>query len=143
MNMRTDRHPEIEAMVGYAADRRGTGVAYVRLRSGAGDRLLRVPFRVQRFAGLDQYEVGYAALTSVAAYLRDRGVARATFLLNDLRLVEDVQKRRDVPPPIELPYVRLCCTLNRFDSYHLRCSSDGEDLAQRARAEVALHEAAA
>jgi hypothetical protein len=138
----TERQSSIEVIVGYAADRKGNGISYARLRSSSGDRLLRVRFRVQRFAGVDEREIGYAAMTALASYLRDRGIARVMFSLNDSRLIEDVQLRRDVPPPITLPYIRLGCALNRFESYDLRLSQDGEDLTQRAAAELTLHHAA-
>ncbi len=142
-----ERLPAIDAHLGYAADRHGRGVAYARLvrrqaEDGAGERLLRVPFRAQRFAGLDGREVGYAALAAVADLLHDRGVTVASFNLIDGQLIADVNEHRDVPLPLVIPYVRLGCALNRFASYSLQASSDAEDLAQRARAEVALHEAA-
>jgi hypothetical protein len=104
--------------------------------------LVRVPFRAQRFAGLDAREVGYAALTAIADMLHERGMSSATFHLSDAQLVEDVSQHRDVPLALVLPYVRLGCALNRFDSLKLETSSSAEDLTQRARAEVALHEAA-
>ena len=138
----TDKHPRVEVQVGYAADRRGAGIGYARLRTAAGDRLLRVPFSVQRFAGMDDREVGYAAMTALSSYMRDRGIMRATFYLSDPRLIDDVQQRRDVPPPIALPYIRLGCALNRFESYELHCSHEGDDLTQRAVAELTLHHAA-
>lgn len=140
--MRKEQQGSIEVLLGHAADPVGNGVAYARLRSIQGERLVRVPFRVQRFAGLDGREVGYAALNAIASLIRERGVERATFVLNDGQLVADLEEHRDVPPPIVLPYVRLRCTLNRFASHTLRVSTDGDDLAQRAKAEVAFHQAA-
>ena len=38
----------VEALVGYAADERGRGVAYVRLSAPTEEHLLRVPFSVRR-----------------------------------------------------------------------------------------------
>lgn len=141
MRMR-ERPSAIDARLGYAADRNGRGIAYVRLGSAAGERLVRVPFRVQRFAGLDAREVGYAALTAVAALLQDRGLTDAAFHVSDEQFVGDVNEHRDVPLVLVIPYVRLGCALNRFASFRLACSPDAEDLVQRARAEVALLEAA-
>lgn len=142
-----ERPSPIDAQLGYAADRDGRGIAYVRLvprrdEDTAGERLVRVPFRAQRFAGLDAREVGYAALTAVSELLHERGVTAATFYLSDGQLVTEVNEHRDVPLALVIPYVRLGCALNRFTSFRLDCSPDPEDLAQRARAEVALLEAA-
>lgn len=128
----------IDAHLGYAADRNGRGVAYIRLAS----RVARVPFRVKRFAGLDAREVGYAALTAAADLLHERRFAAVAFHVGDDQLIDDITQHRDVPLPLVLPYVRLRCSLNRFGSFVLDRSSDAEDLTQRARAEVALHEAA-
>ena len=131
----------VQVQLGYAADRLGEGIAYARLTTRAGARLVRVAFRVQRFAGLDEREVSYAALTALAAMLCSRGVERAAFLLPDADLVSDCTTRRDVPPPLVLPYVRLRCALNRFAEYTLRAGAD-PDLEGRARAELLLHSAA-
>lgn len=140
--MRTHHEPPIEATIAYAADRRGEGVAYARLGSGAGNRLLRIPFRAQRFAGLDAREVSYAALGAVASALLERGFSRTRFALSDEALIRDVNEHRDVPPPLVLPYVRLGCALNRFEEYALTLAGEDDDLLTRARAEVALHVAA-
>jgi len=131
-----DRFPVIEAPLGFAATRGGNGVAYARLRSAGSERLIRVPFQVQRCAGLEEREVGYAALDAVASHLRERGVRRVRFLVADGQLVDDVRLRREVPPPIVLPYVRLGCTLNRFERCELRRSGGDADLTRRAQAEL-------
>ncbi len=131
----------LQVQLGYAADEVGNGVAYARLRSRTGERLVRAGFRVQRFAGLDDREVAYAALTVVATLLSERGVDRAAFLVPNDALVSDRNEHRDVPSPVVLPYVRLGCALNRFKAYTLAFGDD-PDIAQRARAEVALNPAA-
>jgi hypothetical protein len=131
----------VQVQLGYEADRVGNGIAYARLSTRAGERLVRVAFRVQRFDGLSGREIGYAALAAVATLLRERGLERATFLLADAELVADCTSRRDVPPPLVLPYVRLRCALNRFVEYAL-CAHDDPDLEGRARAELVLHSAA-
>ena len=140
--MRTQHEPPIEAIIAYAADRRGVGVAYARLRSASGQRLLRIPFQVQRYAGLEAREISYAALSAVAGALLERGFHRTRFSVADEALVRDVNERRAVPPPLVLPYVRLGCSLNRFDEYAVALAGEDDDLANRARAEVALHIAA-
>ena len=131
----------VQAQLGYAADAHGDGVAYARLTTRAGERLVRVAFRVQRFPGLEGREVGYAALTAIARMLRERGIERASFALGDATLVADFNERRGVPPPLVLPYVHLGCALNRFKAFELHAGGDA-DLAARARAELALNTAA-
>ncbi len=131
----------VQTQLGYAADRLGAGVAYARLTTRTGERLVRVAFRVQRFEGLSGREIGYAALTAVATMLRERGIERASFGLADPDLVADCNAHRDVPPPLVLPYVRLRCALNRFAAYILNAGGD-PDLEARARAELVLHTAA-
>jgi len=131
----------VQAQLGYASDHRGCGVAYCRLTSRVGERLVRVAFHIRRFAGLDEREVGYGAVTAVAGLLRERGIASVAFIVPDTRLVNDVNEHGDVPAPLVLPYVYLGCALNRFESFALRAGDD-RDLAQRASAEVALQTAA-
>ncbi|HTV74905.1 MAG TPA: hypothetical protein VME66_14500 [Candidatus Acidoferrales bacterium] len=131
----------MQVRLGYAADARGAGIAYARLQARAGERLVRVAFRAQRYPGLDGREIGYAALTAVATMLRERGVDRAMFSLADAELVADHAERRDVPPPLVLPYVRLGCALNRFASHELQVGGE-LDLEARARAELAFTTAA-
>ncbi|HTX57415.1 MAG TPA: hypothetical protein VMD47_10000 [Candidatus Acidoferrales bacterium] len=131
----------VQVQLGYAAGRLGEGIAYARLTSRAGERLVRVAFRTQRFEALEGREIGYAALTAVATMLGERGLERASFSLTDTELVADCNDRRDVPPPLVLPYVRLRCALNRFREYELRAGGD-PDLEARARAELVLHTAA-
>ena len=131
----------VQVQLGFAADRLGEGVAYARLTTRAGERLVRVAFRVARFDGLGGREIGYAALTAVAAMLRERGLERASFGLADGELVADCNEHRNVPPPLVLPYVRLRCALNRFAAYAV-CTGGDDDLEARARAELVLHSAA-
>ena len=129
----------VEATVAYAADSRGVGVAYTSVRRGSnGAVLLRVPFRVERYPALREREVGYAALTAVSKALRERGIHRIRLGVSDPDLVADVTQRRSVPPPLMLPYVRLGCTLNRFEEHQLVVASDDEGLHARALAEATL-----
>ena len=122
--------------LGYAAGERGTGIAYLRLT----DVLLRVKFRA---SGADRAEraAGYAALTAAAQALRARGIDRVRFAIGDAELIEDLASHRAVPDGLVLPYVRLRCALNQLDAFELERESQ-DDLAQRARAEVAMHVAA-
>lgn len=135
----------VQVQLGYAADEVGNGVAYARLSSRTGERLVRAAFRVPLRQAQDGSVAGrlvsYAAVTAIAAMLSERGVERATFLVPDAHLVADRNDHRDVPPPIVLPYVRLGCVLNRFKTFALEFGED-PDLGARARAEVALSPAA-
>jgi hypothetical protein len=132
--------PAIGAAIGYAADGRGSGVAYARVTSAAEQHLLRIPFRVGR-TSLPEREVGYAALTAVARALLGRGFGRVRFSAGDSALVDDLDGRRAIPEAMVLTYVRLRCALNQLEGFSLELAEDS-DLTQRARAEVALNVAA-
>jgi hypothetical protein len=142
MGTRRPRHPnpEIDAEIGYAADPRGGGVAYARVSTADAEHLLRVPFRAGR-TSLPERAAGYAALTAVTRALHARGRGRIRFALDDVALIEDLAGRRTVPEALVLPYVRLRCALNQLEDFSVEPSAEG-DLAQRARAEVALNVAA-
>ncbi|MEO6834476.1 MAG: hypothetical protein ABI231_01025 [Candidatus Tumulicola sp.] len=131
----------VDTAIGYAANGRGNGVVYARVTAPAGEHLLRMPFRVSSVSAARNREVGYAALTAVVRALHGWGVGRVRFALDDATLIDDLAAHRDVPAPIVLPYVRLCCALNQLGDYTLEFSAEG-DLAARARAEVALNVAA-
>ncbi|MGZ3497132.1 MAG: hypothetical protein ACXWNK_13420 [Vulcanimicrobiaceae bacterium] len=135
-------YPKVQTAVGFAADGDGSGVAYARLTSGNGHRLVRVPFAVKRYPALFEREIGYAALTAVATYLLQRGVKTVDFAVDDANLAADLRERRDIPQALSLAYVRLGCALNQFFEYRLIDAEDGDDLTARARAEVAMHIAA-
>jgi hypothetical protein len=132
----------VEALVGYAADAGGRGVAYVRVAAPSEEHLLRIPFSVRRKRDLNGREVGYAALEAIAGDLRKRGVRGVVFALDDRQLVEDLARHGDVPEALVLPYVRVRCALNQFAGASLRLDGAGAGLAQRARAEVAFNVAA-
>lgn len=126
----------VEAKLGYAADRRGCGIAYVSIAAVEGRCLLRLPFRVT--APREDRAIGYAALTEVAKALRERGCGRVKFTLGDAQLVDEVQTQRDLPETLVLAYVRLRCALNALEAYTVNTGAT-EDLTQRARAEAALN----
>lgn len=132
----------MSAAVGFAADARGNGVAYVRL-GGSASRVVRVPFQVKRYPALLDREVGYAALTAVGTVLRRRGVRNVQLRIDDERLAGDLLEHRDVPAPLTLAYVRLRCALNQLGEYEVAPAAAADaDLAARARADVAMHAAA-
>lgn len=137
MATKRDGRVGVKATIGCAANG-GNGVAYARL-GVSGRHLLRVPFRADGAA--PERAASYAGLTAVARALRGRGVARVLFVLDDPGLLADLAANAVVPDALVLPYVRLRCALNQFDEVRLELGAAG-DLAQRARAEVALHVAA-
>jgi hypothetical protein len=141
--MRHNRHtaPAVRAVIGFAAEERGRGIAYARVAAAGGEHLVRVPFRVERLSGLDDREVTYAAVNAVARTLLARGTRDVTFALSDRRLADDLAAHADVPAALVLLYVRLRCTLNQLDSYAFDVAP-AADLTQRARAETALNVAA-
>jgi len=129
----------VEVEIGFAAaEGDGRGIAYARLRASAVQQLLRVGFRMR--AGFAEGEIGYAALTAVAQALRKRGLKSVALGVDDWALVSGLSGG-DIPEAAVLPYVRLKCALNRFDEVKVTAVQPG-DLAQRARAEVALLPAA-
>lgn len=133
----------VDVLPGFAADAQGNGVAYVRLMLGGAPRVLRVPFTVKRYPALHEREVGYAALTAVAAVLRRRGIERARFTIDDAHLAADLCEHREVPAALALGYVRLRCALNQFKEYDIAAIAAGEsDLTARARSEAAMRIAA-
>ncbi|HEY9086395.1 MAG TPA: hypothetical protein VIN40_10750 [Candidatus Tyrphobacter sp.] len=127
--------------IGYAADDRGRGVVYARVRRRGGERVLRLAFRIERCPGLGDREVGYAALSAIAPLIRKQ-VAEIVFEVGDADLVDDLTRRRDLPVPLMLPYIRARCALNAFESYALKSGADANDLAARALAEVTIRIAA-
>ncbi|MFY9883859.1 MAG: hypothetical protein WAL67_17100 [Candidatus Cybelea sp.] len=133
--------PGVDAIVGYAADGRGSGVAYARLSLGRSRRLLRVGFRVGSAAPFPERAVGYAALTAVTRVLCRRGFREVRFALADADFVEEIASGRGVGETLVLPYVRLRCALNSLITFDVR-TAPTDDLTQRARAEAALNVAA-
>lgn len=140
--MQKNSREALGVQLGYAAGPDGNGIVYARLQSTAGERLVRAAFRVKRFAGMGEREVGYGALTAIATVLRERGVEKINLMLSDAALIDDLVTHRAVPPPLVIPYVHLRCALNRFTGFSLSSGVEENDLAQRARAEVALNTAA-
>ncbi|MGC1381946.1 MAG: hypothetical protein WA814_13100 [Candidatus Baltobacteraceae bacterium] len=129
------------AVLGYAGDRGGNGLAYARLRLASKERLLRLPFRMTRTASSSDRAIDYAALTAVARALHERGHRKVRFVLGDEQFVEEIATRREIPETLVLPYVRLRCALNALKSFSVQTGATDE-LTQRARAEVALNLAA-
>jgi hypothetical protein len=138
--------PLATATLGFAANSAGDGVAYVALCE-ADDRdetVVRVTFRCRPLPALRGRDIAYAATEAVAAHVLRRGLRAVALVFDDVSLLRDLADHAPVPAPLTIPYVRLRCTLNRFDSVDLRAIGDqsSRDLGARARAEVALAVAA-
>jgi hypothetical protein len=133
-----------EVRLGYAADERGTGVAYALLDQAGREALVRVAFTVRRLSGLDGREITYGALAAVAGALRARGFGAVTIALADELAVAELEGHRPIPPALGMPYVTVRCALNGLSSSRVRAVERGRviDLESRARAEVSLHVAA-
>jgi hypothetical protein len=131
----------VEVLAGYAADRRGIGLAYALLKDAERSSLLRVTFRVSYPSPHAERAVAYAALTAVARELGKRQIRNASFVIADTQFVDEIVTGRNVSDAFAIPYVRLRCALNALAGFSVRAGST-DDLAQRARAEVALNVAA-
>src|ERR1700720_4481574 len=115
---RTARQPTPIA-VGFAASPAGEGVAYARLLAPAPESLVRVSFTLSVQPALRGRDGAYAALRAVAANVRERGLARVEFHLDDEWLLLDLNERRTLPQALVLPYVALRCELNRLRDVHV------------------------
>jgi hypothetical protein len=131
----------VEAVLGYAANERGNGLAYARVTGTRTRRLLRVAFCVVSPPPLTDRAVGYAAVTTVTRALLKRGIFDIHFVLGDAKLVDEIATGRDVADALSLAYVRLRCALNSLANF-IVSAGQTDDLTQRARAEVALKLAA-
>jgi hypothetical protein len=140
------------ATVGYAADADGRGIAYAKIwstRSAAPassrpESLVRVGFRAVVRPALRGRELAYAALDTVARELLAAKIDVVELRLLDASLAADLAERRTVPVDLQMPYIALRCTLNRFASFAVVACDDGtaRDLTARARAELSLEHAA-
>ncbi len=131
----------VEALVGYAANPQGLGVAYARLAGTRGLKLVRLVFRAGKTAAAGERAIAYAALTAVVQALARRGFREVRFVVGDAEFAEEITSGRGVDQRLAIPYVRLRCLLNSLAKFSVRAGSV-EDLTQRARAEVALNVAA-
>lgn len=62
--------------------------------------------------------------------------------LDDAELFADLTQQREIPVALMLPYVRVRCALNGFESWTLGVGMDARDLTARSRAEISLPDAA-
>lgn len=133
--------PAVEALVGYAADGRGNGIAYARVRGPRSRTLLRSGFRVATAGPSRDRATAYAALTAISRLLCKRRVREVRFVIGDSEFVDEISTGRGVGEALALAYVRLRCILNSLAAYSVQAGAT-DDLTQRARAEVALNVAA-
>jgi hypothetical protein len=131
----------VEAVVGFAADASGTGLAYARLSGTRAGTVLRVGFRVVAPCGCRDRAIAYAALTALSRALAKRAILNVRFVLGDREFVDEVVTGRGVVETLAIPYVRLRCALNALMTFDVSAGTTDE-LTQRAQAEVALNVAA-
>lgn len=125
-----------DVVVAYAANLRGTGVAYATVAGESEPR--RITFHVDRLPALLGWEIGYAALLAVTAVLRAEGFRAVRIGIADERIVDDLAQRRPLPQALALLYVQLKCRLNTFARIDVILRQPPDDLNARARAEVEL-----
>ena len=140
------------AIVGYAAGSDGRGLVYAKIWSAADARtgtpkvepVVRVGFRSPVRPALRGREIAYAAVEAVARELLQAKIDAVELRVADAQLATDLAERRAVPADLQLPYIALRCTLNRFASFSVVACNDGtaRDLTARARAEIMLDSAA-
>jgi hypothetical protein len=133
--------PAVEALVGFAGDGHGNGLAYARVTGPRSSGLVRTRFRVSQSSPVTDRAISYAALTSILQVLRKRGVREVRLVVGDQLFADEVSTGRGVGETVALPYVRLRCVLNSLAGFSVRVGPT-DDLTQRARAEVALNVAA-
>ncbi|HEY1883991.1 MAG TPA: hypothetical protein VGG51_13220 [Candidatus Cybelea sp.] len=130
-----------EVAIGYAVGPAGGGVAYATFQRAGAQDVLRLPFRIKQISPSVERAAGYAALVVVARAIHRLGVTGVRFVLADEDFVREVASRAEVPDNLVLPYVRLRCALNALGNFEI-AAGPTDDLMQRARAEVALNQAA-
>ena len=145
MPQTANRHRSADAAVGYSADRSGAGVAYAAIATGTDRTVVKVPFAAPPLQALGGREFGYAAVAAVAGYLRGRGFTRVRLRLADEQVVDDLNARTSVPPPLAMAYVKTRCILHGFAVARVERAEPIEtrDLQTRADADAALHTPAA
>jgi len=136
MRVREVRGKKAIVRVGYAA-RGARGLLYAR---SAASGVLRLPF-VMEGDPYDRVEVGYCALRALLAVLRKKGYTRLRIGVSDDALVRELRDHEDVPADRLIAHLRLRCLMNAFADVVVEVAGD-TDLEARARAEIALHDAA-
>lgn len=133
-----------DVAVGYAADARGSGIAYASIASGSSTRAVRLRFSAQPVAALGGLEFGYAAVAAVAEHLKRQGFGRARIRVGDARVAADLNGCGAPPRALAMAYVRVRCLLHGVGLVRLELAEPIEirDLSARAAAEVGLHVAA-
>lgn len=139
-----NRNRSADALVGFASNAAGRGIAYVAVANGTGNGVTRVPFTVAPLALFDGRETGYAAIAAVGSELRRRGFARVRIRTANEGLVHDLAVPGTVPAALAMLYVKARCTLNGFITARVERADPREtvDLESRARAELQLRTAA-
>jgi hypothetical protein len=131
----------VKAILGFASDESGRGIAYLRMRRGSKERVLRRTFRFETHPEFVEREAGYAAMEAVLPLVR-KHARRVDIELDDVELFADLTQHREIPVALMLPHVRVRCALNVFESWTLGIGVEARDLTARSRAEISLPTAA-
>ena len=139
------RHRSADIALGYAADRRGHGIAYAAIGTGTGRTVVRLPFDAPVLPEVEGRSPGYAAVASIGGYLQARGFTRVRIRVAEDTVVDDLNARRSVPPALTMAYVKTRCILHGFAVARVERAEPIEtrDLETRARADLALRSPAA
>jgi hypothetical protein len=127
----------VKALIGFAGDSAGRGIAYLRVKRGGTERVLRRVFRFDPHSDFVERETGYAAMEAVLPQLR-KCARRVDIELDDVELFADLTQNRDIPVALMLRHVRVRCALNAFESWTLGVGMEARDLTARCLAEVSL-----
>ena len=140
----TKTRPAADIALGFAADGRGTGVAFATIATGTARSTVRLGFRFKPLAALEGKEAGYAAVAALAAHIKARGFGRIRVRVADAGLAAELSGQRNVGPALGMAYVKTRCALYAFTSARIEAGEAVEiaDLQARARAEVSLTVAA-
>jgi hypothetical protein len=136
--------PAADVAIGYAADDRGSGIAFAAIHTGSTTNVVRIPFRFVPLAGLDGLEGGYAAVGAVAGHAKARGFGRVRIRLADARVAADLNGGGAPPKALAMVYVKVRCALHSLGAVRLEPAEPVEvrDLQTRAKAELRLRPAA-
>jgi hypothetical protein len=104
----------MQALVAVVPCGHGRGLAGIRLVAQAGSPSGEyfVPFGVS--ADPSDREYAYAGLTAAIDRLRDLKIDRALVIVDDEKVVDELERRAEPPRELFLQYVILGCKLNEF-----------------------------
>jgi hypothetical protein len=129
------RRPEAQALVAVVPCGQRRGLAGIKLaaQSGSPTGEYFVPFAVG--ADPSDREYAYAGLTAAIDRLRDLKIERALIVMDDDKLVEELERRAEPPRELFLQYVILGCKLNEFRRAKVVCATSSRMEELRSKTE--------